>query len=86
MPLCLFSQGGVLHVVNGPFSSGAQGFTYSLNSGTVLQHWKPDLVRSSSTQVRMILIGYLFFINFECELTIIPCCRVYEESTFNIPF
>ncbi|KAL9986000.1 hypothetical protein ACROYT_G000053 [Oculina patagonica] len=36
-------QGGVLHVVNGPFSSGAQGFTYSLNSGTVLQRWKPDL-------------------------------------------
>ncbi|KAJ7339646.1 hypothetical protein OS493_006053 [Desmophyllum pertusum] len=36
-------QGGVLHVVNGPIDSGAQGFTFSLNSGTVLQHWKPSL-------------------------------------------
>ena len=43
--LYLFSQGGVLHVVNGPFSSEALGFTFSLNSSTEMQRWKPRLVR-----------------------------------------
>ena len=43
--LYLFSQGGVLHVVNGPFSSEALGFTFSLNSSTEIQRWKPRLVR-----------------------------------------
>jgi len=36
-------QGGVLHVVNGPFSSEALGFTFSLNSSTEIQRWKPRL-------------------------------------------
>ena len=44
--LCLFSQGGVLHVVNGPFSSEALGFTFRLNDNTEIQRWKPRLVRS----------------------------------------
>jgi len=41
--LCLFSQGGVLHVVNGPFSSEALGFTFRLNDSTEIQRWKPRL-------------------------------------------
>lgn len=36
-------QGGVLHVVNGPFSSEALGFTFSLNSSTEMQRWRPRL-------------------------------------------
>ena len=44
--LYLFSQGGVLHVVNGPFSSEALGFTFRLNDSTEIQRWKPGLVRS----------------------------------------
>ena len=41
----------MLHVVNGPSSSEALGFTFSLNSGTEIQRWKPRLVRSLWTQL-----------------------------------
>ena len=63
-------------------SSGAQGFTFSLNSGTVLQHWKPNLVRSLSTQIRMSFNQqkYIFFINFECDLTIV----LFNDKEFNL--
>ena len=44
--LYLFLQGGVIHVVNGPFSSEALGFTFRLNDSTEIQRWKPRLVRS----------------------------------------
>jgi len=43
--LYVFSQGGVLHVVNGPVSSEALGFTFRLNDNTELQRWKPRPVR-----------------------------------------
>ena len=44
---CVPFSGGILHVVNGPMSyySRAQGFTFNLQSNTVVQDWKPALVR-----------------------------------------
>ena len=61
----LFSQGEVLHVVNGPFSSEALGFTFRLNDSTEIQRWKSRLVRSLRTQLCMSFMGNIFCFLFK---------------------
>ena len=59
--LYLFSWDAVLHVANGPSSSEALGFTFSINNGTEIQRWKPRQVRSLWIQLCTSFISNIFW-------------------------